>query len=144
MTGRFEQGGFVVSSFVELEVISALAKHAREHQNYSALLLKRHAAVVDYFRNELSRAAFTIVRLDDDLVEGASDFLRQHPEHAIHAGDAVHLVTAKAVRANLGPKQVLVFVTADRGLEVAARAEGFPTVNPMREGLEALAAIPGV
>lgn len=145
MTGRFDRwGGFVVSSFIELEVISALAKYARDHPNYAAHLLNKHAAVVDHFRRELSRAAFTIVRLDDDLIEEASDFLKQHPEHAIHAGDAVHLITAKAVRSNLEPGQVLVFVTADRGLEVAARAEGFPTVNPMREGIEALAGFPGL
>jgi predicted nucleic acid-binding protein len=142
MTSRFDRwGGFVVSSFIELEVISALAKYAREHPNYSAHLLKQHAGIVDHFRRELSRAAFTIIRLDEDLLEEATDFLRAHPEYTIHAGDAVHLITAMSARAKLASGQVLVFVTADSGLEHAAKAEGFPTVNPMRDGTEALAAV---
>ena len=145
MTGRFETwGGFVVSSFVEIEVISALAKYAREHPNYSAHFLRKHAEVVAHFRRELSRPAFTIVCLNDDLLEQAADLLRRHPEYAIHAGDAVHLITAMEVRASLDVGQTLVFVTADSGLEHAARAEGFPTANPMREGFEALADFTGV
>jgi hypothetical protein len=32
----------------------------------------------------------------------------------------------------------LVFVTADRGLEGAARAHGFATMNPLRDGVAAL------
>jgi predicted nucleic acid-binding protein len=145
MTGRFDRwGGFVVSSFVELEVISALAKYAREHPNYAALLLRQHARAVDYFRKELSRTDFDIVPLDDDLLEEAADFLRLRPEYAIHAGDAVHLLTAMKVRERLAPGELLVFVTADAGLEAAAKAEGFATVNPMREGVEALAALSGL
>ena len=145
MTGRFDRwGGFVVSSLIELEVISALAKYAREHPNYSAHLLTKHPEIVDYFRRELSRPAFTIVELDDDLLGEAADFLKEHPEHAIHAGDAIHLITAMGVRGKLEAGQVLVFVTADRGLEMAARAEGFPTANPMRDGVEALAAFSGL
>lgn len=145
MTGRFDRwGGFVVSSLIELEVISAFAKYAREHPSYSAHLLAQHARAVDTFRKDLSRAAFTIVRLDEDRLEAAADFLRRHPEYAIHAGDAVHLIAAMEVRANLEMGQVLVFVTADRGLEEAAKAEGFPTANPMREGIEALAAYPSL
>jgi len=145
ITGRFDRwGGFVVSSFIELEVISAIAKYSREHPSYSTHLLKRHKGAVDHFRKELSHAAFEIVYLDDDLLEEAADYLRLHPEYSIHAGDAVHLMTAIKVRAKLGPGQVLVFVTADAGLEAAARAEGFATMNPMREGVEALKAFVGL
>lgn len=145
ITGRFDRwGGFVVSGFVELEVISALAKYAREHPNYSADYLRRHPAVVDHFRSELSRAAFTIVGVNSDVVEEASELLKRHPEYAIHAGDAVHLATALQIRAKLDATEVLVFVTADRGLEAAAQAEGLATLNPMRHGVEALQAIPGI
>ena len=36
ITGRFDDwGGFFVSGFVELEVLGALARYAREHPNYS-------------------------------------------------------------------------------------------------------------
>lgn len=144
MIGRFDRwGGFVVSSFVELEVISALAKYAREHPSIAAHLMRQHAGVVDHFRKELSRPVFRIVPTDDDRLERATDLLQRHPEHAIHAGDAVHLVAALEVRADLDPGELLVFVTADTGLEEAAKAMGFMTVNPMREGAEALARLSG-
>jgi hypothetical protein len=71
-------------------------------------------------------------------VEEASAMLKHHPEYAIHAGDAVHLVTALRAREEIVAHEPLVFVTADRGLEVAARAEGLPTLNPMREGVDEL------
>lgn len=142
MTSRFDRwGGFVVSSLADLEVISAMAKYAREHPNYSTHLLKQHARAVDTFRKELSRPAFTIMEVDEERLEAAANLLRRYPDHAIHAGDAIHLITAMDVRENLEEGQVLVFVTADRGLEEAAKALGFPTVNPMREGVEALAAL---
>ena len=145
ITGRFDRwGGFVVSSFIELEVISALAKYAREHPNYSPEFLRRHPEVVDHFRKELSLPSFTIIAVNDYVVEDASDLLRRHPEYAIHAGDAVHLASALALRTTLSADEALVFVTADRGLEAAAKAEGLPTLNPMREGVETLQTIPGI
>jgi len=134
-------GGFVVSSFVEPEVVSALAKYAREHPSYSPRLLREHPVVVDRFRKDLSHPVFTIVGVDDDVVEEASEILKEHPEYAIHAGDAVHLVTARMARVQLAGGKPLVFVTADRGLEHAARAEGFPTLNPMWQGMNDLQAI---
>ncbi|HET7463383.1 MAG TPA: type II toxin-antitoxin system VapC family toxin [Longimicrobium sp.] len=136
-------GGFVVSSFVEPEVVSALAKYAREHPNYSIRFLQDHPAVVDRFRKDLSHPVFTIVGVDDEVVEEASEMLKQHPEYAIHAGDAVHLVTARMARAKLKDGSDLVFVTADRGLEMAARAEGFPTLNPLWQGITDLQTIVG-
>lgn len=143
MTSRFDRwGGFIVSSFIELEVISAFARYAREHPN-AAHMLAQHAAAVEYFRKELSRRAFTIMPLSDDHVTEAADFMKLHPGYAIHAGDAVHLITAMEARADLAPGEVLVFVTADSGLEEAAKAEGFVTMNPMREGVEALVALAG-
>lgn len=145
ITSRFDQwGGLVVSAFIEPEIISALAKYAREHPNFSAEYLRKHRAVVDHFRKELSQPEFTIMKVDPDVVEQASDLLRRRPEYAIHAGDAVHLVTALAVREEMKPQDALVFVTADRGLEAAAKAEGLPTLNPMFQGIETLQTIPGV
>jgi predicted nucleic acid-binding protein len=145
ITSRFDQwGGFVVSGFVEPEVISALAKYARDHPNYSAEYLKKHPAVVDNFRKDLAQPGVTIIRVDDEVVGQASDLLRRKPEYAIHAGDALHLVTALAVRDELKPPDKLVFVTADRGLEAAAKAEGLPTLNPMWQGVETLRTIPGI
>lgn len=138
ITSRFEWGGFIVSSFIELEVDSALAKYAREHPNFGRQYMAQHPVVVDRFRRELSNPTFTIMKVDDEIVEEASEMLKQHPEYALHAGDAVHLVTALRARAELAAHEMLVFVTADRGLELAARAEGFHTLNPMREGIHEL------
>jgi hypothetical protein len=64
--------------------------------------------------------------------------LKHHPEYAIHAGDAVYLVTALRAHEEIARHEPLVFVTADRGLELAARAKGLPTLNPMREGVDEL------
>lgn len=146
ITGRFDRwGGFVVSAFIEPEVLSAFAKYAREHPVYPYEYLRRHPQVVDRFRKELSNPAFTIVRVDDDVIAEASNLLRRHPEYAIHAGDAVHLVTAISLRADMGADDdELVFVTADRGLEEAARAEGFVTLNPMRQGISELREMVGM
>lgn len=139
ITGRFDRwGGFVVSSFVEPEVISALAKFARntEHPLLRTHYLRKHSGVVETFRRDLSRAAFTIVYLSDELVEDAANLLKSHPEYEIGAGDALHLVTALEVRPKVAAP--LVFVTADNGLERAAKAEGFVTLNPLRDGVDAL------
>jgi hypothetical protein len=139
ISSRFDQwGGFVVSAFIEPEVVSAFAKYAREHPVYSREFLRRHASVVESFRKELCNRAVKIMGVDDEIVDEAAAMLKDHPEYAIHAGDAVHLVTALRVRAETAAQEPLVFVTADRGLELAARAEGLPTLNPMREGVDEL------
>jgi predicted nucleic acid-binding protein len=136
-------GGFVVSGFIEPEVISALAKFAREHPKRPPDALQQHPRIVDQLRTELARTAVTVVSVTDGLVKRAADLLHDHPEYAIHAGDAVHLATALAFRTQLDEPDVLVFVTADRSLELAARAEGLATYNPLRDGIGALRTIAG-
>lgn len=145
ITNRFERwGGLVVSALIEPEVVSALARYAREHPKRPPDALDRHPAVVDAFRTDLSESAFTVVGVTNEVVKQATELLRLHPEYAIHAGDAVHLATALAVRALRTFKGVLVFVTADRGLEAAAKAEGLATFNPLVEDLGKLRGIPGI
>jgi len=145
ITNQFDRwGGLVVSGFVEPEVISALGKYARNHGTSSADHLQRHPAIVDQLRQDLSDSAFTVVSVTDEVVKQASDLLRLRPEYTIHAGDAVHLATALTIRSLRKLKGSLVFVTADRGLELAARAEGLATFNPVREGIGTLRTIPGI
>lgn len=143
ITGRFDRwGGFVVSSLVEPEVISAFAKHARAQAPHQAHYYALHPGVVEAFRRDLSRASFTIVPFTEDEVEAAADLLKAHPEYSIGAADAIHLVTAQAVLAQNGPESPLVFVTADKGLAAAARDRGLTVFNPLdqrEEDLEALA-----
>lgn len=139
ITGRFDGwGGFVVSSLIEPEVISALGRYARakapHHQHYYLL----HSRVVDSFRRDLSLPVFTIIPVTDEEVEAAADLLRAHPEYAIGAADAIHLATALALHAQAQSGTPLVFVTADRGLAEAAREKGLTVFNPLHQRPEEL------
>ena len=91
----------------------------------------RHPQVVDSFRRDLSRAAFTIIRLADDEVESAANLLRAHPEYNLGAADAIHLATALAVLRQNPPETPFVLVTADNGLAEAARDSGLTVFNPL-------------
>lgn len=132
ITGRFDRwGGFVVSSLIEPEVISAFAKYARAQAPNQAHFFRRHPQVVAAFRRDLSRPGFTILPVTDEEVEAAADLLRTHPEYSIGAADAIHLATALALLADRRPKTPVVFVTADRGLAAAAREKGLTVFNPL-------------
>ena len=139
ITGRFDEwSGLLVSNYVEPEVVSALAKRTRETSGgtIGPRSLRRHRAAVAAFRSDLSTAAFTIVPVTDGLVTEAANLLEHRPDYNISAADAVHLATAMDLRSKL--VATLVFVTADRRLERAAKAEGFVTLNPLFDGAEAL------
>jgi predicted nucleic acid-binding protein len=139
ITGRFEDwSGLLVSSFVEPEVVSALARHTRGTMRriITPRLLRKHRETVEAFRRDLSTAAISIVPLTNGLVTEAANLLDHHPDYNISAADAVHLVTAMEIRPRL--QETLVFVTADRRLERAAQTQGFTTLNPLHDGVEAL------
>lgn len=143
ITGRFDRwGGFIVSSLIEPEVISALGKYARERAPHHEHYYQLHPRVVDAFRRDLSLPAFTIIPVTDEEIEGAADLLKAHPEYAIGAADAIHLATALALRAQ-GPVTPLVFVTADRGLAEAAREKGLTVFNPLDQNPDDLEEIAG-
>lgn len=139
ITGRFDRwGGFVVSSLIEPEVISALGKYARGKTPHQKHYYNQHPRIVDAFRRDLSQPTFTIVPVTDDEVEAAADLLKAHPEYSIGAADAIHLVTAQSVRADSDAETPMVFVTADRGLADAARENGFTVFNPLHQRPEEL------
>lgn len=139
ITGRFDRwGGFVVSSLIEPEVISAFAKHARAQGPHEEYYYRKHSHVVDAFRRDLSRSYVTVIPVTDEEVEAAADLLRAHPEYAIGAADAIHLATALALLAQGQTKAPLVFVTADKGLAAAAREKGLTVFNPLYQGPEEL------
>jgi predicted nucleic acid-binding protein len=143
ITGRFDRwGGFVVSSLIEPEVISAFGKYARGKTPHDTHYYKLHPQVVDSFRRDLSNPAFTIVPVTDDEVEAAADLLRAHPEYSIGAADAIHLATAIDLHAREKNKP-LVFATADNGLAEAARESGLTVFNPLYQSAEDLEAIAG-
>jgi predicted nucleic acid-binding protein len=144
ITSRFDRwGGFVVSSLIEPEVISAFAKYARGKTLHQAHYYGLHPRVVDTFRRDLSRPGFTILPVTDEEVEAAADLLRTHPEYSIGAADAIHLVTAQAMLERNDRESPLVFVTADRGLAEAARDRGLTVFNPLYQEAEDLEAIAG-
>ncbi len=145
ITGRFDRwGGFVVSSIVEPEVISALAKFARAQEQHQEHYYRLHPRVVDTFRRDLSRGEFDIIPVTDDEIEAAADLLRAHPEYAIGAADAIHLATALAMAKQANAGTPLVFVTADRGLAEAARENGLTVFNPLYQRAEELETIAGL
>ncbi|HEX2081327.1 MAG TPA: type II toxin-antitoxin system VapC family toxin [Longimicrobium sp.] len=131
VTGRPERwGGLFVSSFVEIEVVSSIAKAAREYGNpYGrADALKAVSRTVGGFLNEYRGGAFNIVELNPRLMGSSINQLREHPEMNIGAGDAIHLATALQIVRDTGAG--LVFATADQGLYEAARKEGLKVFNP--------------
>jgi predicted nucleic acid-binding protein len=139
ITGRFEGwGGFVVSSLIEPEVISAFGKYARAKAPHQTHYYKLHPRVVDTFRRDLSGSGVTILPVTDDEVEAAADLLRAHPEYRIGAADAIHLATAQALAAQRKTETPLVFVTADNGLAEAARESGLAVFNPLYQHPEDL------
>ncbi|HKP75431.1 MAG TPA: type II toxin-antitoxin system VapC family toxin [Longimicrobiaceae bacterium] len=144
ISGRFKDwGGFVVSGFVEPEMVAAFTKHARQKSSGTlhARSRRAHAKVLAAFRQDFASDAFSVVPLSRTVASEAAILLEAHPEYTIGGGDAVHLATAIAVRPVVnGP---LVFVTADQALEKAAKAQGFDTLNPLHHGPEALEALFG-
>lgn len=145
ITGRFDRwGGFIVSSMIEPEVISAFGKYARGMAPHETHYFKLHPQVVDAFRRDLSRPTFTILPVTDEEVEAAADLLRAHPEYSIGAADAIHLATALALLADRRPEIPIVFVTADRGLAAAAREKGLTVFNPLEQSADDLEQIAGL
>ncbi|HKP76074.1 MAG TPA: type II toxin-antitoxin system VapC family toxin [Longimicrobiaceae bacterium] len=145
ITGRPKRwGGLFVSSFVEIEVVSAIAKEAREYGNpmLRPQLLREVPQRVDGFLRDYASGAFDVIPQSDEIVRAGIGTLRNEPHHQIGAADAIHL--ASAVDVALKPNQKLVFVTADRGLYDAAREHGLAVYNPNTQHEAALEAMVGL
>ncbi len=142
VTGRpVRWGGLVVSEFVEIEVVSGIAKSAREYRNPLGRgeALRLVPKTVDEFQRAFRSGAFTIVHADEALVQAGIAELRRNPQHEIGAGDAIHLATALGIVRDTGAP--LVFATADQGLYTAARCHGLRVFNPNYEGARELEAL---
>lgn len=137
--GRPKQwGGLIVSSFVEIEVVSAIAKGARSLPVWQQPEALRHVPrTVGTFLADYRSGAFSTVELTPEILDAGIDRLRTNPKHEIGAGDAIHLATALAVAA-VNPGDPLVFATADRGLYEAAKHHGLRVYNPNYEGSDRL------
>ena len=139
ITGRPKRwGGLIVSSFIEIEVVSSIAKAAREYPNPfgRAEAIKDVPRTVDTFLRDYRSGVFTVIQASEDIHAAAIGELRDHPRHSIGAGDAIHLVTAIGVAADA--RAPVVFATADQGLYEAAMKHGLPVFNPNFEDESAL------
>lgn len=145
ITGRRKRwGGLIVSSFVEIEVVSAIAKEAREYGNpmLRPQMLRQVPQTVDLFLKDYRSGVFEVIDQTDEIVRAGIGTLRNEPHHQIGAADAIHL--ASAVEVTLRPTRRLVFVTADRGLYDAAREHGLAVYNPNTQHEAALEALAGL
>jgi predicted nucleic acid-binding protein len=138
ITGRPSRwGGLFVSSFIEVEVVSAICKSARNYPpQYRHAALAAIPNVVSGFRRELRLSrAFTIVKLDDAVSQSAMDLLMRMNTREFGAGDAIHLASTMATSGTASP---LVFVTADAELGRAAKDAGLEVFDPNYEDVNAL------
>jgi predicted nucleic acid-binding protein len=143
ITGRPKRwGGLLVSSFVEIEVVSAIAKGAREYGNpmLRAQMLGEVPRTVDLFLKDYRSGAFDVVDQTDEIVRAGIGNLRGKPHQSIGAADAIHLATALKVTT----ERPIVFVTADRGLYDAAREHGILVYNPNTQHEAALEVLAGL
>ncbi|HET7233452.1 MAG TPA: type II toxin-antitoxin system VapC family toxin [Longimicrobium sp.] len=132
-------GGLVVSSFVEIEVVSAIAKAARSIPVFQqAEALRTVGRTVGTFLSDYRSGAFSTVALTPEILYAAIDELRTSPKDEIGAGDAIHLATALAF-VQVNPDDPLVFATADRGLYHAAKQRGLRVYDPNYESSDRLA-----
>ena len=113
-----------VAQITSVEVVSALARRAREGQiaartgRAARLLVDRHHV-----------REYQVIRLTDEIVQGAEDLLGRHP---LRAADALQLASALAIHSRFIANSLpgLVFVSADQRLLTAAMTEGLQTDNP--------------
>jgi predicted nucleic acid-binding protein len=132
-------GGLIVSSFVEIEVASAIAKAARSTPRWQQdEMVRAVPRTVGSFVSEYRSGAFSTIDLTPEVLKAGVEELTSNPLHEIGAGDAIHLVTALAFSA-ANPADPLVFVTADQGLYEAAKHHGLRVYNPNFESSERLA-----
>jgi len=139
-------GGFVVSSIVKPEVVSALATKIRANSipRQRSEAIANLPTVVDAFRRELAAGKFQIVGVNNAILDDAARLIADNPLWNIGAADAIHLATAMEVRRELEPGASLVFVTSDRGLANAAQDERFDVFDPLYHRPEKLNGIPGL
>lgn len=138
ITGRPSRwGGLFVSSFIEIEVVSAICKSARNYPPHGRrAALAAIPSVVAGFRRELRLSrAFTIIGADDAVFGSAMDLMIRLNAREFGAGDAIHLATAVAAS---DPASPLVFVTADAELGRAAKDAGLEVFDPNYENVNAL------
>jgi predicted nucleic acid-binding protein len=118
-------GEVIISRLVPLEVTSALVRRSR-NGDFDDQALNTALRLLD---DDVGRRC-RIVEVGGGAVLRATGLVRQY---ALRAADAVQLACALLARGEFGSSAVLVFVSSDRELNAAARAEGLAVLDPAAE-----------
>lgn len=132
-------GGLTASAIIIAEVVSGLSRKQKVPK--AGLSLSAFHVLVREFHQDIQH--LRLITADEGLASGAASLLAAHPHWKIRAGDAIHLATAVETQDSLDFGDVLILVTADRGLFDAAIEIGVAACNPAKQGTDHLAAIAG-
>lgn len=108
-----------------VEIAAALSRKVRTRE----LTQEIYETALQLFLADVQNEEYITASLSDTIIQLAVDLTRRHP---LRGYDAVHLATAISLNTILleAALPALVFVSSDRILQEAARAEGLPVENP--------------
>ncbi len=111
-----------------VEVVAAMAKRRRMRD----ISTEQQSLFIRAFLRDC-QVRFATTGINDATIRLATDLTQRHP---LRGYDAVHLATALLFNQNLLAVHLppLVFVSADRTLNDAARTEGLPVITPGSTG----------
>ena len=113
-----EEGPVDISELTLVEMRSLLARHRREGQ----LDLKKEIAVFACFEEDVRQNFLVCHPFPADIAAGAVNLISMFTEFSIRTLDALHLVIAKEIQAE-------ILATADRVMATAAKSMGFSVVE---------------
>ncbi len=113
-----EHGPVDMSDLTAVEMRCLLARRRREGN----IDLKTEIKIFATFEEDIRQRFLICHPLPDGLTAGAVNLLSVHPDLPIRALDALHLMIAREIRAE-------VLVTADRVMVAGAKAMGFSVVR---------------
>jgi len=113
-----DHGPVDMSDLTVVEMRCLLARRRREGN----IDLKTEIKIFATFEEDIRQRFLICHPLPDGLTAGAVNLLSVHPDLPIRALDALHLMIAREIRAE-------VLVTADRVMVAGAKAMGFSVVR---------------
>jgi len=108
-----------------VEIAAALSKKVRTRE----LTQENYEAALQLFLADVQNEEYITASLSDPIVQLSVDLTKRHP---LRGYDAVHLATAISLNTALKEAELptIIFVSGDRILCEAARAEGLAVENP--------------
>ena len=120
---KTEDEGFVTSRFTTLEMESVAARALKA----KLLTPQAHEVMLRLFAEDLEDRII-VLPASTTLILDAVQVTRQH---ALRAGDPIHLAAALNVQSSTSDR--IIFVTSDVDLRQAGEAAGFSTLSPETE-----------